>query len=219
VAADDFALKGKRLAVVALDLVNRRYVGSDDGCYPQADTTQIEARFYEDPPGRRARDCPRRMLKRFDGDLYSWRERSRQVVLPLQGLEDLASVQRAPLRFIGGSTSQHERAKFLSGWLFWLRVQGAVESMLQRRGLPEALPVIVGVNQVSWPMESNQCDYGPKAECLYFATEVSVDPAERRKIIDARRAEEKAKELAFWRDILDQYEAMTTYLSRRQTGD
>jgi len=170
-AADDLAAKGARLAVTALDLVNRRYFGSKDGKFPQRDSIWIEARFYGEPPDQRARDCPRRTLSRAGHEQYLWRRLGiGPVTLTLKGVQDLAAFQRELGPPVVGSAPDREKAIFLAGWLMWLRVEAAVEWEIVRHGLPYPMPVIFGVDQLDRPMESNEWDYGPRAETLHFAS-------------------------------------------------
>jgi len=208
-AADDLAARGKRLGVTALELVNRRYLGSDDGRFPQRDTVRLEARFLEEPPDRRARESPRRMLSKLGHDHYRWREGGiGPVALTLDGVQELTAFQRELGPSVIGSAADREKAIFVSGWLLWLRVEAAVAWDVVRRGLPYPMPVIFGVDHVSRPMESNELDYGPKAETLYFASETALAPEDLASIRDAKRAAEAAKDDAFWDDLLDQYKTL-----------
>jgi hypothetical protein len=190
-AADDLAATGKRLAVTSIELVNRRYLGSRDGRFPETDTVRLEARFHHEPPDQRTRDCPRRMLNRTRYENSRWREYGLgPVCLSLDGVQELAAFQRGLGPSTTSSDIDRERAIFLAGWLMWLRVEAAVAWDVVRRGLPYPMPVIFGVNHVSRPMESNELDYGPRAESLQFATEKALARGEHERLLEAKRAAE-----------------------------
>ena len=219
-AAHDLAAEGKRLAVISIELVNRRYFGSQDGRYPLRDTVCLEARFYEPPPSSHARKCPRRMLNLEGNDHYLWRRSGLgKVRLTLEGAQELATFQRQIGPSNMGSDAEREKAIFLAGWLMWVRVEAAVDRAAVRRGLPFPLPVIFGVNQVSRPMESNELDYGPIGETLHFATENALPPEEHATILQAKKAAEAAKEKAFWGDLLDQYQMIVRDVPRMKGPD
>ena len=191
VEADDlFASRGERLAVVALDLVNRRQFGSKDGRYPERDEVHLEARFYGEPPEQRARDCPRRLLNapQRTHAQYLWRRRAQcPSILTLSGIEALGHFQRRLGPPGLGENPKRERAKFLAGWLLWLRTEQAVAHTVARRGLPRAMPVIFGVDSEDRPMEVNAWDYGPTAESLHLAPAAPLTDEQRAQFQAARR--------------------------------
>lgn len=204
VSGEEIASRGGRLSVTALDLVNRQYVGTRDGQFPPCTTLQVEARFYRGPPDYDVQQCPRRLLA-VRGRSQSWRRQpSMQIVMPLHGLDDLAAHQRR-VETQSIRSPDAIRASFLSGWLFWLSVETAAASKLAE-GLPNATPVVFGVDRVFRPMESYERDYGPeRAESLHLPPNITLSPEQRAKIIEHYRATEWAKEKPMWEDILQQY--------------
>jgi hypothetical protein len=198
VEADDrLASRGECLAVVALDLVNRRHFGSQDGRYPQHDEVFLAARFYGPAPEQWTQDCPRRLLNAAQRShaLYTWRRNSqRPTHLTIRGLDALAEAQRRLGPPNIGSNPDAERATFVAGWLLWLATERAVARTVARRGLPREMPVIFGVDTEDRPMEVNAWDYGPSAESLHLASAAPLDHEQRDRLRAKRLAKQAAEE-------------------------
>jgi hypothetical protein len=180
-----------RCEVVALDVVNRNH----------HERLFLQSAFYGWPAGvsLAARPAGFARSPQDSFDKHDWRHRPARVgSLDVQGLDELVEAQRksefsACDSFYGERAPNHYVGAIVANWLILLRINQAIVGNLASLGLPRSVPVLCGVDQVDWPMETNTIDYGRSLECVYAAKEWRDGTSAVAEIRIERQAKSKAE--------------------------